>query len=116
MQKSRSTNVIIFLLLAFFSVTTLACAQRMPKPKTAQAAIKSYFRGYGNDYKDSDFGQYDIDDIEISEIIELQHGMVLVIAYVSLGDGDVVYKVAATLLKKTIRWRLLSWENLGRAS
>ncbi len=103
-------------MMACFCLATISCSQRMPKPRTAQGAIKSYFKGYGRDYKDSDFGQYDIDDIEISEIFELQHGMVLVIAYVSLGDGDVVYKVAATLLKKTIRWRLLSWENLGRAS
>lgn len=114
---TRYNNFIYSFLIALVLVfATPACSQRLPKPKTAQGTIKSYFKGYGKDYKESDFGQHKIDDIEISSIKELQHGMVLVEAYISLGDGDVVYKVGATLLKKTLRWKVISWENLGRAS
>ncbi len=103
-------------LLILLSFSLAACSQRMPRPKTAQGVIKSYFKGYGRDYKDSDFGQHKIDEIEISSIKELQHEMVYVEAYVSLDEGNIVYKVGATLLKKTIFWKLISWENLGKAS
>ncbi len=116
MYINRIKKILVVVILGFAVASTAACSQRMPKPKTAQGVIKSYFKDYGKKYKDSDFGQHKVDDVEVNAIQELQHEMVLVIAYVSLGDGDIVYKVGATLLKKTLFWRMLSWENLGRAS
>jgi hypothetical protein len=103
-------------ILITLSLSLTACSQRMPKPQTAQGIVKSYFKGYGKDYQDSDFGQHKVDKVEISSIKELQHEMVYVEAYVSLDEGEIVYKVGATLLKKTLFWKLISWENLGKAS
>ncbi len=114
-MKHRKYILPLFVLLLIFSTTT-ACSQRRPRPESAKSAIKSYFKSYGKKYKESDFGEHKLDEIEVSEIIELQHGMALVEAYVSLSDGDIVYKVGATLLKKTLFWRVISWENLGKAT
>lgn len=113
---TRLKKITLTLLVITLTFSFVACSQRMPKPRTARSVIKSYFKDYGGKYKDSDFGQYKVDEVEISDIKELQHEMVYVEAYVSLGGGDVVYKVGATLLKKTLFWRLISWENLGKAS
>jgi len=115
-MNAKVSKITIALLITFFSLSTTACAQRMPKAKTAQNTLKSYFKGYGGDYKETEFGQYPIDEIEVSSITELQHGVVWVEAFVSLDEGNIVYKVGVALEKKTIRWKVLSWENLGRAS
>ncbi len=109
-------KIIFFLVVVALSGSLVACGARLPKPKTAQGALKSYFKSYGKDYKASDFGQFKVDKVEIADITERQKGMVAVEAYISLGDGDVIYKVRATLLKKTLYWRVISWENLGKSS
>ncbi len=115
-MKRRAKYVLPIALVLLSFLTINGCAKRLPKPKTASGAIESYFKKYGKKHKASDFGQHEFDEVEITSIEELQHDMVYVQAFVSLGDGDIVYKVGATLLKKTLRWRVISWENLGRAS
>ena len=107
---------IFMLLLVAFSLTFApACAQRLPSQKTAQSSIKRYFSKYGRTYENTDFGEHKVDEVEVNEINELQHDLARAIAFVSLDNGEIVYKVAATLEKKTIRWKVVSWENLGKA-
>jgi hypothetical protein len=113
MKLKLHTLIILSLMLASF---TTGCAQRLPKAETAQGSLKSYFKGYGGEFKASDFGQHKVDDVEVNNVQELQRGLAWVEAFVSLDNGTVVYKVGATLEKKTFRWKVISWENLGRAS
>ena len=97
------------------ALTSSACSSRIPKPKTAQHAILKYFKKYGKTYKDTDFGKYSVDEVEISKLTELQNGVAQAITFISLGDGEIVYKASVTLTHQTIRWRVTAWENLGKA-
>jgi len=102
-------------MIVMLALSLGACAQRLPSPNSAQGVIKSYFKSYGKKFENSDFGEHKIDEVEVSEIVELQHDIARATAYVSLDDGEIVYQVGATLVKKTFRWKMTSWENLGKA-
>lgn len=101
--------------IVLFATTVIACQQRLPSQKAAESSIKRYFKKYGRTYENTDFGDHQVDEVEVNEISELQHDLAQATAFVSLDDGDIVYKVAATLEKRTIRWKVVSWENLGKA-
>ena len=104
--------MVLALVLAF---STSACSSRLPKAKTAEHAISKYFKKYGKEYKETDFGKYAIDEVEVNKLTEMQRGMAQAISFISLGDGEIVYKVSVTLTHQTIRWKVTAWENLGKA-
>jgi hypothetical protein len=114
-MKLKSHRILLPLITLMIIFSVCSCASRLPKDGSAKNAIQSYFSKYGKRYPDSDFGRHKIDDVEITGKKELQKELVFVEAYVSLDEGTVVYKINATLLKKTLFWKLVSWENIGRS-
>lgn len=90
-----------------------ACGGRMPSAQRSQHLIEKHFKKYGRKYKDSDFGKYPVQKVEISSINELQHHLAEVEAFTILSGEGGAYKIRATLEKKTFGWRLLSWESLA---
>lgn len=112
----KSARLLKFLALCLLIATLLACTGRLPQPKTAAHAVEKYFKKYSNRYEESDFGKFRVDEVEVSKVEDSQHHLAHVEAYVSLGDGDVIYKVRATMIRTSFRWKVISWENLGRSS
>lgn len=90
-----------------------ACGGRMPSAQRSQHLIEKHFKKYGRKYKDSDFGKYPVQKVEISSINELQHHLAEVEAFTILSGEGGAYKIRATLEKKTLGWKLLSWESLA---
>lgn len=85
----------------------------MPSAQRSQHLIEKHFKKYGRKYKDSDFGKYPVQKVEISSINELQHHLAEVEAFTILSGEGGAYKIRATLEKKTFGWKLLSWESLA---
>ena len=85
----------------------------MPSAQRSQHLIEKHFKKYGRKYKDSDFGKYPVQKVEISSISELQHHLAEVEAFTILSGEGGAYKIRATLEKKTLGWKLLSWESLA---
>ena len=104
----KRTLSFIFCLLFFASI---AEAARLPKSKTAEHVINSYFDKYGHKYKTSDFGQHEVENVRVLGIREIHKHLVAATAEVKLHEGP-IYTVRCVLEKKTLRWKLLSWEKM----
>jgi hypothetical protein len=102
-----------FLSLAVALALLTSCGGRMPSAQRSQHLIEKHFKKYGRKYKDSDFGKYPVQKVEISSINELQHHLAEVEAFTILSGEGGAYKIRATLEKKTLGWKLLSWESLA---
>lgn len=104
-----------FFLLTFSCLFILAaCGGRLPSPKTSERVITKHFKKYGKKYKESDFGRYKVEKVEIDQIEEIQKNMASVEAFTYLSEGSSVYRVRVTLQRKALGWRYQSWENLGK--
>ena len=97
---------LVFLLLT-------GCASRLPSPATSQKVIAKYFKKYGKKYRETDFGQFKVQTVELASTEELQKNWASAEAFVYLTNGP-VYRVRFTLQKKAFGWRYQSWENYGK--
>ena len=88
----------------------LGCA-RTPNNKTSERIIKKYFIKYGHKYKESDFGKYKVDSVDVASTEEIHKHMVATKALVKLSGGP-TYQVRCVIDKKTLGWRVEAWENL----
>lgn len=102
-----------FLLFIFCLVFLISCGGRIPSPQTAQEVTARYFKKYGKKHRETSFGQYRVTKVEIDWVREVQKDIAEIQAFVVLGEGDAVHKVNILARKKTLRWRVESWENLG---
>ncbi|MBI4374108.1 MAG: hypothetical protein HY542_04440 [Deltaproteobacteria bacterium] len=105
-------RIFIAILLGLFLVA--GCGGRVPSPKTSERVILKAFKKYGKKYKESDFGRYKVEKVEIENTEELQRGLASVEAFTYLAEGSSVYRVRVTLQKRGPLWRYQSWENLGK--
>jgi len=80
--------------------------------KRSTSVIHHYFNRYGRKFKETDFHKYKIDKVEILDRQELHKHYVDVTAMIFLKGGP-IYKVSANLEKKTLGWRVSSWEDLN---
>lgn len=97
----------------FVLVFLAACGGRVPSPQTAHKIVTKHFQKYGKKYKESDFGKFSLDKVEIVGVQEMQKNLAGAEAYTYLGGGP-VYWVRVTLQKKTFGWKSVAWETLGR--
>lgn len=102
----------VLLLVTLTAGVAVGCGSRLPSPQTAHKLVQKHFQKYGKKYKESDFGKYSLEKVEIVGVQEMQKNMANVEAYTYLGDGT-VYWVGLTLQKKTFGWRSVAWETLG---
>ncbi|MBI2083377.1 MAG: hypothetical protein HYT76_07375 [Deltaproteobacteria bacterium] len=91
-----------------------ACGGRLPSPHTAERVVTKHFKKYGKKYKETDFGRYKVEKVEIDHIEEIQKNLASVEAFTYLAEGSSVYRVRVTLQRKALGWRYQSWENLGK--
>lgn len=106
-RTGRFFRIFVVCMVIMFAA---ACA-RTPSSDSSKSIIKHYFKKYGHKFKDSDFGGHKIGDVTIFEIAEQHKGLVAVTAEVRLVEGP-VYNVRCMLVKKTLGWRVSSWEKL----
>lgn len=103
----RAVPILVIAALLF-----AGCGSRFPSPKTSHRVIEKHFHKYGNKYKESDFGKYPLEKVEIVGVQEMQKKMATAEAYIYLSGGP-LYWVRVTLQKKTFGWRSVAWETLG---
>ncbi len=99
------------LLLSLSLLFLTSCGGRLPSAQTAHTIITKHFQKYGKKYKQSDFGKYAIEKVEIVSLKELQKDLAEAEALVSLKDGPTC-PVRVTIEKKSLRWRYQAWEML----
>jgi len=99
---------IVIVLMSFFLVS--GCA-RVPRPKTSEHVLNGYFHKYGRKFKESDFGKYKVDHVNIFYTEEIHKNMVAVTAEILFKEGP-SQNVRAILQRKTLGWRIISWERL----
>ncbi len=88
----------------------LGCA-RTPSNKTSERIIKRYFTKYGHKFKESDFGKYKVESVDVAGTEEMHKHMVAAKAIVKLSGGP-AYQVRCVMDKKTLGWHVTAWENL----
>lgn len=103
----NKVKIFTLCLVLFF---TFACA-RTPPTNTAKHVVKRYFHKYGHKFKAGDFGMHKLENISVLDIQEIHKGMAAVTAEVKLKEGP-IYMVRCMLEKKTLGWRLISWEKI----
>ena len=106
----KTSYLLPFVVLAFLGV---GCGARLPAVQTSQKIVAKHFKKYGKKYKETDFGRYKVEKVEISGSEEIEKNLASVEGYVYLSAGGPVYRVRFTLRKKTLGWRYIQWENLG---
>lgn len=102
-------NKILSLIICL--VFIVSCGGRLPKPKTSEGVIDRYFHKYGHKFKQSDFGKYQVEEVNILDTREIHKHLVAVSAEVKLTVGP-IYMVRCILEKKSFGWRFISWEKL----
>jgi len=101
-----------FAVLVAGALALSACAGRLPKTKTSENTISKYFHHYGHKYKGTDFSVYKIEQVRVIDVQEIHKKLVAVLAEVRLLGGP-TYMVRCVLEKKTVRWKLQSWERMS---
>ncbi|MBI1909129.1 MAG: hypothetical protein HYS22_03045 [Deltaproteobacteria bacterium] len=112
-MKKNLPLIFLVCLVVIAGGATQGCVQRVPSPKRAQKMVHQFFTRYGHKYKESDFGQFKISKVEVGDIHEIQKGIAEIEAFVILNKGERVHKVNLLARKKTIGWKVKSWEDLG---
>ncbi|MBI4211249.1 MAG: hypothetical protein HY540_01290 [Deltaproteobacteria bacterium] len=103
-KTSRLTLILCCFLMAS------ACAGRMPTQKRSERAIHHFFQRYAKKYPTTSFGMHGIKGVEIIDQQEIRKHLIAVQAYITLKNGD-LRKISATLEKKSLGWKFISWEN-----
>lgn len=111
-RKIKITNLFTSVLVTgLLLLTSSAYAARLPKEKTAEKVIYNHFQKYGHKHKEGDFGTYEPETVEAKNIEEIHKHLVAVEADVKLRAGP-IYRIRCILEKKSLRWKLVSWEKL----
>ncbi len=110
MSKINGLKRLMLLASCFLLLFAFACA-RTPTTRTSEHVVKRYFHKYGNKFDASDFGKYKIEEVRVLDIKEIHKHLVAATAEVKLHEGP-IYTVRCMLQKKTLGWRLISWEKL----
>lgn len=108
-MKRIKAFILTALILPFFA--SPAFADRLPKTTTAEKILTHYFHKYGKKYKGSDFNTYKINNVQIIDVSEIHKNLAAATGNVILRDGP-IYRVRCVLEKKSLRWRLVSWEKI----
>lgn len=97
-------------LLLSLCLTGAACGGRTPSNvKTAKIA-KGFFNKYGKKFKDTQFGQSKVSQVEVKEVRELQKNVSTSFLLVKMADGTEI-PVIMTLIRKPVSgWHTTSWE------
>jgi len=98
------------ILVALLLCLCVSCASLTPSNKRAEHIIHSYFKDYAKKYPTTPFGEKGVEKVEIISQKQLRKNYSAADTYVYLKTGDII-QVDATLQKKAIMWKLLSWEN-----
>ncbi len=102
---------ILLLITCGLLLAAVACGGRLPKANVSEGLVKQHFKHYGKKFKESDFGTHKIESISIIDTKELHKNMVAVMSDVKLVHGP-AYRVRVVMGKKTLGWKILSWEKL----
>ena len=97
-------------LLLIFAFAQVGCGTRTPsQAKTARIA-KGFFNKYGKKYKETEFGQGKVSQVEVKEVRELQKNVSTSFMLVKMDTGSEI-PIIMTLIRKPISgWKTTSWE------
>jgi hypothetical protein len=84
----------------------------VPPPKTAQKVSASYFKKYGRQYKNSEFGGKNFDALVINSINELHFNTAEIDALISLKNGGAMRALLTCEREFPRGWHITSWEKL----
>ena len=103
-------RTLALLIVLTFVAGSAACA-RKPEPKVAERKIQKFFLKYGKEYPETVYGKHPVTDVDVSTQEEIHKNLVASEVYLSLSGGD-MQKISATLERRFIRWKVVSWEKL----
>ena len=99
-----------FAILLLFAFVQIGCGARTPsQAKTANIA-KRYFHKYGKKYKDTEFGQGKVSQVEVKEVRELQKNVSTSFLLVKMDTGSEIPVIMTLTRKPVTGWRTTSWE------
>ena len=110
MIANASMKKTIAILIALTMLSGIASCTRMPKAKTAESKIKSFFIKYGKKYPDTQYGRAPVTKVDVLSEEEIHKNLVAVDAFLTLGDSQ-IEKISVTFERKAY-WRIVSWEKL----
>lgn len=84
--------------------------KRKPTNERAEHIILNYFHKYAKKYPSTSFGQNKVTKVEIDSQEEIKKNKVAIEAYLTLGNGE-LKKIFATLERRNVGWKFISWEN-----
>lgn len=106
-------KILILLVIFAFSIPSLpVMAARTPSVKGAHGTVQSYFKRYGNKYKDSIFGTSKVERVEIGSIEEQSKNLAQVEAMVSMSSGQKTHMLVTFKKTPPLGWKVKSWEML----
>lgn len=98
--------------ILLIALCLVGCGGRLPSQMRSTQIIRSQLNKYAKKYKESNFGNKKVLNVEILTIEEIHKHLVAVHAFVTM-TGPEVYKVRFNIEKGPFGWRFVSWENLG---
>ncbi len=98
------------LLLICLAFLAAGCADRTPSPPKTANIAKGYFKRYGKKYKESEFGQSKVSQVEVKEVRELQKNVATAFLLVKLENGSEIPAIMTLIRKLPGGWRTTSWE------
>lgn len=104
------TSMKRLLVIILIALSCMACAKRLPPQPRTEKILTHFFERYAKKYPTTSFGQHKIKSIEVIDQTEIRKDLAAIEAYVTLGNGD-VRKVFATIERRSLRWKFVSWEN-----
>ena len=101
-------------LLILLLVSTAACTHRIPSTHQSERLIRNYFTHYGKLYPATPFGGHRVTKVEFLSLDEIQKDLAQAEVFLSLaGNEDQLMKARITFKKRTLRWKILYWEDLS---
>ena len=110
LRTSAMKRALALIIILVSIVGSYGCA-RKPEAKVAERKIHKFFLKYGKKFPDTVYGKNPVTEVDISSQEEIHKNLVASEAYISLSGGD-MQKISATLERRFIRWKVISWEKL----
>lgn len=102
------------LVVAMFCAGCAGFAGRIPSTHHAEHLIQKYFAHYGHKYPSTVFKNHRIAKIEFLSLHEIQKDLAQAEVFLTLeGNDNQLIKARVTFKKRTLRWKILYWEDLS---
>lgn len=105
----KPSRLVLAISLAALLPLSAACV-RTPTRVRCVEVVQKHFKKYGKKYPATVYGKSRVKEVDITSQQEIHKHLVAVESFLTLEDGT-VQRIHATLEKRPLGWRLMSWEN-----